>query len=77
MTSQFNEGSNTVKSRNTTGAINVKYAGNRHIANLLPWQSNSDQDKGETLTVLLFPKLFLNVNGISLHKTFLEQELAY
>jgi len=48
-----------VKSRNPPGAINVKQERNRHISNLLPWQSNFDQDKGETVTVFLFPKLFL------------------
>jgi len=40
-------------------AINVKQEGNIHISNLLPWQSTFDQDKGETITVFLFSKLFL------------------
>jgi hypothetical protein len=48
-----------VKSRNPPGAINVKQEGNRHISNLLPWQSTFDKDKGETVTVFLFPKLLL------------------
>ena len=44
-------------------------------------QSNLDQEKGETkkLTVFLFPKLFLSVNGVSQAslKTNLEQEFTY
>ena len=35
--------------------------------------------QGQTVTVFLFPKLFLNVNAVSQAslKTFLKQELAY
>jgi hypothetical protein len=61
----------TVRSPETPQtAINVKQKGNRHPSNLLPWQSTFDQDKGETVTVtvFLFPKLFLERSKSSLLK---------